>query len=153
MHRYPKLFYYYRASKYLPFYEKDECSSSWWRQETLWPSFTSTLLVFIIIILYHQVFKRNQQLDIYLCKSFSIEYIPLNSQKVISKNWEYFCKSKRNGRCTSHQYTSSASAIDNVICIWNKPRYETVCASEDSMWSGHCNFTEGKQENTETKLQ
>ena len=25
--------------------------------------------------------------------------------------------------------TSSASAIDKVICIWNKPGYETVSAS------------------------
>ena len=67
VHRYPKLFYYYRASKYLPCYEKDEVNALALDEDTsehcglaLYP----TLLVFIIIILYHQVFKRNQHLDV-----------------------------------------------------------------------------------------
>lgn len=71
-------------------------------KHNLWPSLISTLLVFIIMILYHQVFKRNQQLDTKLYESLKFQ----------QHSGNYFCKGKRNSRCTS-----SASAIDNAICI------------------------------------
>ena len=35
--------------------------------------YSGTLLIFIVIILYHQVFKRNQQLDTKLCKSLKFQ--------------------------------------------------------------------------------
>ena len=105
VHSYPKLLCYYRASKYLPFCEKDEVNAVAPHEDMkhyLWPSLISTLLVFIIMILYHQVFERNQQLDTKLYESLKFQWHSGNS----------FCKGNRNSRCTS-----SASAIGNAICI------------------------------------
>ena len=64
-----------------------------------------------------------------------------------------FCKAKRNGRCTSHVHPQLVQLIMLFVFEINLVMKLFVQVKIPSVWSGHCNFTDIKQESAETKLQ
>ena len=100
--------------------------------------------------MHHRVFKRNQQLDLTMqILEISIVYIPRNSQIL----GIFFCKSKRNGRCTSHVLPRLVQLIMLFVFEINLVMKLFVLVKIPCEVGMHCNFTDGKQESAETKLQ